>query len=186
MNNTTKPIIRLKNSKSFYTAIAMVVILGITCTVSACGSTEGGKENSKETAACEETANGKKDLKELEKLITKAYLDFNIYDLMSPDFLAAQEASVNGEEFCIDWDFFYNTQEDVSFASKPRITAEAIDDDHANVLAILDFQDWGDPVVLHLTMVKDQNTGKWLVDDVLQDGSERSIKQMMIECANAN
>lgn len=104
---------------------------------------------------------------------------------MSPDFLAAQEASVNGEEFCIDWDFFYNTQEDVVFENKPRITAETIDASHANVLASLDFKDWGYPVIMHLSMVKDQNTGKWLVDDVLQDGSENSIKQMMINCANA-
>lgn len=186
MKSAKKPFIGLKNSKFIFTVIALTVILGITCTIPACGSTKGNKENDKETAACEETASSKNDLKELEELITKAYLDFNIYDLMSPDFLAAQEASVNGEEFCIDWDFFYNTQEDVVFENKPRITAEAIDASHANVLASLDFKDWGYPVIMHLSMVKDQNTGKWLVDDVLQDGSERSIKQMMIDCANAH
>lgn len=43
---------------------------------------------------------------------------------------------------------------------------------------------WGDPVIMQLIMVKDESTGQWLVDDVIQEGSETSIKQMMIECAN--
>lgn len=170
MKNTKKSNPVLKSSKSLIIAITVAAFLGLSFLTSACETNENG--------------GGKKDLKKLEKLIAKAYLNFDIQQMMSPDFLAAQETSVKGEEFCIDWDFFYNTQEDVSFANKPKVRTEAIDDSHVNAFVILDYKDWGDPVIMQLIMVKDESTGQWLVDDVIQEGSETSIKQMMIECAN--
>lgn len=126
---------------------------------------------------------------ELEQYVLKAYKTHEIYNLQTLDFKAAEEAAiaadVPGYATCIDWDYFYSTQEDPDLTRVTDVQAEMVDENKAHVYVTLEYE-WGsEPTTLILIMIREDLKGKWLVDDVRTTGEfEGSIKELMYKCAN--
>lgn len=126
---------------------------------------------------------------ELSNLVLDAYKTREIYNLETADFQAARKAASAAEEasgsICIDWDYYYCTQDD--YPDRFNVTRmDFINPNKANVYIELIFDRevshregnyFTDNVVL--VMVRDIGA-VWLVDDVWHGGN--SIKQEMIEC----
>lgn len=124
--------------------------------------------------------------KNLELQVAEAYRKQEIYSLMTPDFQEA-EMNANASDICIDWDYFYATQEDVSFTKISGVQAKIVEKNKAHVYVTLEYEWSSEPTVLILVMIRDNQKGEWLVDDVRTTGEySGSIKQLMIDCANSD
>lgn len=129
--------------------------------------------------------------KEIEKQVLDAYKTQEIYNLMTSEFEEAEKAAIAAEEpgyvGCIDWDFFYCTNEDPNLTKVVSVQPQIVQDDKAHVYVTLDY-DWDDSETqtIVLVMVRDKK-GHWLIDDVRTTGEySNSIKGLMIECANSD
>ena len=123
---------------------------------------------------------------EIERLVLEAYRTHEIYNLETPDFKAAGDAASAAEDasgyLCIDWDYYYCTQEDPDLTKVISVQPQIIQNNKAHVYVTLDY-DWDDSEAqtIVLVMLRDSK-GQWLVDDV--GLGENSIKELMKECAN--
>lgn len=132
---------------------------------------------------------------EIEKQIISAYYTREIYDLMTPEFSAAEDASIEAERksgfLCVDWDFFYNTQDGYD-GLKVSCEATLLNENNAIAIVTLNYGDgsWGSSEVV-LNLVKEKRSAtkshsRWLVDNVGSfEEDTGGIKELMIECANA-
>ena len=113
---------------------------------------------------------------EIEKQVLDAYNDGSIYELMTPEFKAADEAAGEAEsmfgEIFHDADIFYNTQDELPDVVGVKV--EITEEYEAIATVMLRFYgDWGsrwDSTML--VMVRDSQTAnlkntRWLVDDVI-------------------
>ena len=126
--------------------------------------------------------------KDLETQVVEAYRTHEIYNLQTADFKAAEDAAiasdVPGVATCIDWDYFYATQEDPDLTRVTNVQAEIVDENKAHVYVTLENEWESEPETLILVMIRDGQKGKWLVDDVRTTGKyTNSIKDLMINCA---
>lgn len=136
---------------------------------------------------------------EIAKQVIDAYQTKEVYNLMTPNFNAVENAALKAEDetgyLCIDGDYFYCTQDiypkrfeikKVSLISKAMAAV--------HVMLIFDEENYQNTESVVLIMVLDAepkiaDEKKWLVDDVWfiwKPGSYSSVKQGMIECVINN
>ena len=114
---------------------------------------------------------------EIKNQVLDAYNNGAIYELMTPEFKAADEAAGEAEallgEIFHDEDFFYNTQDELPDVVEVSEVA-LVEADKAFVKVLLMFDDdWGNRIdSTMLVMVRDNQVAdsknvRWLVDDVV-------------------
>ena len=180
-----KPTHNNERAKSNKTLIVIIAIAAVAVLVVGGLLLFGSSDSKSEDSAIVENSVEK----ELEALVLESYKTHEIYNLQTLDFKAAEEAAiaadVPGYASCIDWDFFYATQEDPDHTRATNARAEIVDENKAHVYVTLENELESEPTTLILIMIRDDLRGKWLVDDVRTTGKfEGSIKELMYKCAN--
>ena len=128
---------------------------------------------------------------EIYRQVREAYNKGAIYELMTPEFKAADEAAGEAEsmfgDIFHDADIFYNTQDELPDVVEVS-DVELVEENKAYVKVLLKFDyDWGNRIdSTMLVMVRDNlafdsKNAKWLVDDVISfyynNGSVASYSQ---------
>lgn len=123
---------------------------------------------------------------ELAKQVLEAYRTNTIYKIETPDFQAVRKEVDEAEDasgyLCIDWDFYYCTQDD--WPDRFNVTrVDLINPNKANVYVELvfdrDVYRPKDTVVLVMVRASNEIESNWLVDDV--GLGKNSIKSIMKE-----
>ncbi|MBQ6728890.1 MAG: DUF805 domain-containing protein [Bacteroidales bacterium] len=182
------------NVKDMIITIAMLVVCIGLCVLGLSGITTNLADGISRKDNCQkiEMNNAENEIKvEIERQVLEAYKTHEIYNLETPDFKAVGDAASDAEDasgyLCIDWDYYYCTNEDPNLAKVVSVKSQIVQNDKAHVYVTLDY-DWDDskPETIVLVMVRDSK-GQWLVDDVRTTGEySDSIKELMIECANSD
>lgn len=127
-----------------------------------------------------------KDLSaKIEKQVVEDYKTQTIYNCTTPDFEAAEDAALAAEDFfgylCVDLDYFYQSQDLELDQLNVKAQAKLLNKDNAHVFVTLYSEN---KPSLVLVMLRDDKTGKWLVDDIKDTDNNYSVKEGLLDCAN--